>query len=111
MAKLIMRIKGFDGVIDLMNDRVVINRIGLLNAIKFAGQTRREIPLAAISEIAFKPATIITMGEIEFVRGGRSTEEKMRVDTIVRFRKRHNDDFETFKEKVFEFMQQSNHHK
>ncbi|NBX03279.1 MAG: hypothetical protein EBR02_04315 [Alphaproteobacteria bacterium] len=109
MAKLIMRIKGFDGTIDLMNDRVVINRIGLLNAMKFSGQTRREIPLAAISEIAFKPATVIGLGEIEFVRGGRSTEEKMRVDSIVRFRKRHNNDFETFKEKVFELMQQFNH--
>ncbi len=111
MAKLIMRIKGVDGVIDLMNDRVVINRSGLFNAIKFAGQTRREIPLSAISEIAFKPATMIGLGEIEFVRGGRSTEEKMRVDSLVRFRKRHNNDFETFKEKVFEYMQQFNHHK
>lgn len=112
MAKQIMRIVGVDGIIELRDDRVVIQRRGIINMIKYAGHTYREIPLGAISEVSFKPASMVVLGEIEFVRGGRSTEEKMRVNlSAVKFRKKHNKEFEIFKEKVFELMAKFNHHK
>ena len=77
---------------------------------KYAGHTRREIPLSAISEVSFKPAMLMVLGEIEFVRGGRSTDEKKRVNlSAVKFRRKHNKQFEQFKEKVFELMKQFNH--
>ena len=105
MATQIMTIIGIDGKIELLSDRVIITRVGLWNSIKYAGNTRREIPLSAISEVAFKPASMLTLGEIEFVRGGRSTEEKKRINvSAVQFRKKHNGEFEIFKEKVFELM-------
>ncbi len=111
MAKLVMSVKGFDGQIDLLVDRVMIQRPGLWNTFKYGFNSKREIPLAAISEIAFRDANPMRMGEIEFVRGGRSSEEKKlkkATDTAVRFRKRDQKQFEKIKEKTFELMAQFN---
>ena len=55
MAKVLMRVNGLDGQVELMGDRVVIHRAGLWNAFKFGFNARREIPLSAITEVAFRP--------------------------------------------------------
>ncbi len=107
MAKLIMRVEGVDGQIELLNDRVVVLRGGLMNTFKYGINAKREIPLGAISEVAFKDASALRMGEIEFVRSGRSADEKKQKkasDSVVKFRKKEQADFEALKEKVFEMM-------
>jgi hypothetical protein len=115
MAKTIMRIAGLDGQVELMNDRVVIHRQGIFNALKFGFNSKREIPIGAISEVAFKGATPFRFGEIEFVRSGRSVDErKVSRNATVRFRKLQHRQFEELKEKVFELMEshanQRQHH-
>ena len=72
MAKILMRVEGMDGVVELTGDRVVINRPGLWNSFKYGFKARREIPIGAISEVSFKPATALRWGESEFVREGKS---------------------------------------
>lgn len=107
MAKVLMKVIGMDGQIELLPDRVVITRPGIFNAIKFGLNAQREIPISAISEVAFKKAGALTFGELEFVRSGRSTEEKRKSSqSAVRFKKAYNQDFEALKEKVFELMEQ-----
>lgn len=96
-----------DGQVELMTDRVVIKREGLWNMFKYGMNAKREIPLGAISEVAFKGATAFRFGEIEFVRSGRSTDEKKKNNTnAVRFNKKSDAQFEKLKEKVFEMVNQ-----
>lgn len=110
MVKVIMRVDGLDGQIALLADRVVIRRDGLWNAIKYGFNSQREIPLAAISEVAFRDAGSLRFGEIEFVRSGRSIEEKKSAKTgAVRFNKKSQQEFYTLKEKIFELMEQLSH--
>jgi hypothetical protein len=107
MAKILMRVEGMDGQIELMSDRVVIHREGLLNIMKYGMGAKREIPLGAISEIAFKDAGMLTFGQIEFVRSGRSTEEKKRNNaSAVKFKRDKQPQFEKLKEKIFELVDQ-----
>ena len=107
MAKLIMKVEGMDGVVELLADRVVILRPGLWNAIWYGFNSKREIPLGAISEVAFRKAGALRFGEVEFVRSGRSTDEtKKRNQNAVRFNRKQNDSFEVLKEKVFELVEQ-----
>ncbi len=108
MAKLIMRAKGINGDVELMDDRVVIKRPGIINMFFYGLNSTREIPLMAISEVSFRPAKF-GMGKIEFVRSGRSTQEKKQMDTIVKFAPKHGRDFEIIKEKAFELMNQLAH--
>ncbi|MDE3060311.1 MAG: hypothetical protein KGJ06_04810, partial [Pseudomonadota bacterium] len=112
MAKPIMTLKGMDGHIDLLADRVVIHREGLWNALKFGFNSRREIPISAISEVVFKPANFFRWGEIEFVRSGRSRDDEKTSKRInynaVRFKKDQNEAFETFKEKAFQLLNEIN---
>jgi predicted amidophosphoribosyltransferase len=107
MAKPIMHVTGMDGEIDLLPDRVVISRPGLWNAMRFGFNSQREIPIGAISEVAFKKAGALTFGELEFVRSGRSTDErKKNSQSAVKFKKNKNQEFEMLKEKVFQMMEQ-----
>ncbi|MCE2926998.1 MAG: DUF4429 domain-containing protein [Rickettsiales bacterium] len=107
MAKLLMKVKGFDGEVELMNDRVVILRSGVFNMFKYGLNSKREIPLAAISEVMFKPPVLLGMGSIEFVRSGRSADEKKNAaNSIVKFKKTNAKQFEMLKEKVFELINQ-----
>jgi hypothetical protein len=107
MAKPIMTVVGMDGNIDLLPDRVVISRPGLWNAMKFGLNSQREIPIGAISEVSFKKAGALTFGELEFVRSGRSTDErKKNSQSAVKFKKNKNQEFEMLKEKVFQMMEQ-----
>ncbi len=113
MAKLIMRVEGMDGQIELLPDRVIIRRDGILNAFKYGMHAKREIPLGAISEVGFKDAGMMTMGEIDFVRSGRSMEEKTkRASSAVRFPRKKQAEFEALKEKVFELLEKvaNKHH-
>lgn len=106
MPKTIMKVEGMDGQVELMSDRVVIHRAGLWNAMKFGMNAKREIPLSAISEVAFRPAGL-KFGEIEFVRSGRSTDEKKQLNAnAVRFNRKKNKEFEEMKEKVFHMIDQ-----
>jgi len=74
----------------------------------------REIPLAAISEVAFRTASALRFGEIEFVRSGRSGDEnkKKKINpNAVRFKRDKNQAFEALKEKIFELVTQLHQHK
>lgn len=106
MAKTLMKLAGLDGQVELMSDRVVIHRKGIVNAVRFGFGAKREIPIGAISEVVFKDATAFRFGEIEFVRSGRSTDErKASRNSTVRFRKLQAPQFEELKEKIFELME------
>lgn len=109
MGKMILTVTGLDGEVELRADRVVINRKGLWNAIKFGLNATREIPLSAISEIGFKNANALMFGEIDFIVGGRVTmagKKKGVNPTAVKFKKDKQKQFEMLKEKVFELMEQ-----
>jgi hypothetical protein len=109
MGKILMRVVGLDGQIDLLPDRVVIHRDGLLNAIKFGFNATREIPLGAISEVSFRVASTFIFGSIEFVRSGRSVDEKNKSKhSTVKFNTTTNKEMEILKEKVFELMDKYN---
>ncbi len=106
MAKIIMHVEGLDGQVDLLPDRVVIHRKGLWSAFKHGLNAKSEIPLGAISEVAYRPASI-QMGQIEFVRSGRSTNERKSANaTAVAFNRKKNKEFEALKEKIFELLDQ-----
>ena len=106
MAKTLMRVEGMDGQVELMSDRIVIHRPGIWNIFKYGFNARREIPLAAISEVAFKPAGVF-FGEIEFIRSGRSSDEKNKRDySKVKFGKKKNREFNVLKEKTFALIEQ-----
>ena len=108
MAKVIMKVAGLDGQVMLLADRVVITREGILNMLSHGFNSKREIPLMAISEVIFKTPTLFQMGHIEFVRSGRSADErKTTKQSTVKFRKSQVDHFEAFKEKIFELMEQN----
>lgn len=107
MAKVLMRVEGMDGQVELCADRVIIRRDGMLNVFKYGLNARREIPLSAISEVAFKPAGTLVFGEIEFVRSGRSGEEKVNRDySTVKFGRKKNHEFEVLKEKAFTLIEE-----
>jgi len=114
MGKMIMRVEGLDGAVELLPDRVIIRHDGIWNAFKFGFNSAREIPLSAISEIGFKNANVIIMGEIDFiVSGGGSRQmqmgkKKATNPNAVKFRKSKQQEFAALKEKVFELMAQQN---
>ena len=108
MAKLIMKAQGMNGALVLMTDRVVILRPGIFNLIRYGKNSKREIPLSAISEVIFTAPTWVTVGEIEIVRAGNSRDdrnEKLNANSL-RFARRKVKEFETIKEKIFEMMNQ-----
>ena len=106
MVKPIMYVEGMDGQVELLPDRVVVHRKGLWNAFKFGLTSRREIPLGAISEVGFKPPSMITFGEIEFVRSGRSSGDRARTNpNAVKFPRKKQAEFERLKEKVFTMLE------
>ena len=111
MAKTIMKAVGIDGIVELMTDRVVIHRPGIWNLFKYGPNSKREIPLGAISEVGYKAPGMLLFGEIDFVRSGRSMDEKTkRTSSAVKFNRKHHEQFETLKEKVFEFLEQAAKH-
>ena len=106
-----MRANGLDGQVALLSDRIVIQRAGLLNAMKYGFNSQREIPLSAISEVMFRAARGISFGSIEFVRSGRSVDEKDKAKhSVVKFNNKSNAEFEKLKEKVFELIEQYSRH-
>ena len=104
MGKTLMHVKGNDGQIELMTDRVIIHRRGILNAFKYGFNTHHEIPLVSISSVHFRDATVLRMGEIGFDHAGRS-QTNQRQNNVVFGKKRHRE-FLMLKEKIFELMQQ-----
>lgn len=103
MSKIIMSIIGNDGQIELMEDRVVIQRKGLWNIFKHGLNANKEIPLAAITNINFRNAGVLQFGEIDFSYGGRSQSGGK--ENAVMFNKKQQPDFLALKEKMFELMQ------
>jgi hypothetical protein len=107
MGKVLMYIEGLDGQVELLTDRVIVHRKGAWNMMKYGINSRREIPIGAISEVSFREPSLITFGEIDFVRSGRSADEKKRgSNSAVRFSKKKFAEFEKLKEKVFEMVEQ-----
>lgn len=107
MAKELMRAQGMSGALILMNDRVVIHRPGFINFVRYGKSAKREIPLSAISEVIFTAPTWVTVGEIEFVRAGRSNDDRTshtNSANSLRFARRKVKEFEAIKEKIFELM-------
>ena len=98
MSQALAHVTGSDGIIDVMADRVVIRKTGLMNM----GGAQREIPLSAITEVVFKPATMMQGGQIEFMRAGGKSG-----DCVVKFQKKQQDEFARLKEYIFQLM---NHH-
>lgn len=117
MARRIMFVEGFDGQVELMNDRVVIHRPGIWNMFKYGFNSKREIPLLAISEVVLRQPLMLGMGSIEFVRSGRSQNEHTKVNySLVKFKKSAMPHFEMLKEKIFDLLnelaqQQQNNHR
>lgn len=106
MAKLIMKAQGMNGALLLMDDRIIIQRPGIINFIRYGKNATREIPLSAISEVVFTAPTWVTVGEIEIVRAGNSRDErkeKLNANSL-RFARRRLNDFTVIKEKLFEMM-------
>ena len=107
MSKRIMLVTGVDGQVELLNDRVIIHRSGLWNLVKYGMNSTREIPLGAISEIAFKESSALWLGYIEFIRSGRAADElKKKNYSKVTFKKMQNAQFVRLKEKMFELLDQ-----
>jgi hypothetical protein len=107
MGKSLMFVSGLDGQVEVTADRVIIHRKGLVNAVFFGFNARREIPLGAISEVMFRDATRLKYGIVEFVRSGRSTEERKGNMCIVKFNRAQAPQFEKMKEKVFELIEKN----
>ncbi len=101
-SKPLAQVSGTDGSIEVLNDRIIVRRKGIMNMLNSAGGSQREIPLSAISEVAFKPATLMQGGQIEFVRAGGKPG-----DCVVKFQKKQQDEFSRLKEYIFQLM---NHH-
>lgn len=111
MAKQIMHVEGFDGVVTLLSDRVIIERPGMWNFFKYGFNSKREIPLSAVSEVVLKPPLLLGMGSIEFVRMGRSENERTKTNySLVKFKKIKYAQFDALKEKIFEIMDEYAHH-
>jgi hypothetical protein len=113
MAKLVMKVQGVDGAVELLSDRVIITHPGIWNALKFGLNASREIPLGAIAEIGFKNANMLMWGEIDFIVGGgrpvqQMGKKKKASPTAVAFKKDKQRQFEMLKEKVFELMATQN---
>lgn len=105
MAKTIMRVAGANGIVELMDDRVVIHRKGLLNAFKYGFNSRREIPLSSITSLNFRDANFFKMGEIDFDFAGRSQIDRQQNN--VTFTSKNQAQFLALKDKIFELMQRS----
>lgn len=103
MAKVLMYVEGIDGQIELMNDRVIVHRKGILNSMKHGLNARHEIPLASISGVDFQDATVFKQGMIDFDHAGkRSSGQKGR--NSIKFSKKHQEQFYNLKEKIFELI-------
>lgn len=108
MAKIIMKAQGMYGTLVLMTDRLIIQRPGIFNFIRYGKNATREIPLGAISEVIYTAPTWVTVGEIEIVRAGNSRDErneKINANAL-KFARRKAKDFAAIKEKLFELMNQ-----
>ena len=104
----IMFVEGLDGQVELMADRVVIHRRGVINSLFFGYNSRREIPLGAISEVMFRDANRLKFGVIEFVRSGRSADERKGKNAcIVKFNRASAPQFNRLKEKAFELIEKN----
>ena len=102
MSKQLMMIAGMDGQIELLEDRVIIHRRGILNLLRHGFHARREIPISSISSVHFMEANFFKMGEIDFDHAGRSQVKSEQ--NKVKFAKKHQKAFLALKEKVFEIM-------
>jgi len=110
MAKVLMYVEGIDGQVELMTDRVIVHRKGLLNSMKHGVNSRLEIPLASISGVDFQDATLLRQGMIDFDHAGkRSSGQKGK--NSVKFGKKHHEQFYALKEKIFELISQTQNRK
>jgi len=109
-SKSIMKVVGSDGQIELMSDRVVITRAGIWNIFKYGLNTKKEIPLSAITTVNFRDANALRFGEIDFSYAGRSQFDAKQ--NMVIFNRKQQQEFLKLKEAIFELMEEhSRHHR
>jgi hypothetical protein len=93
--------KGYDGTIELDDDHLVIRREGRMAKLAGLGATR-EIPLAAISSVTFKPATHLVNGYLQLRLGADPPRKQVGDPNSVIFTHRHAAEFA----ELAEFLQQ-----
>ncbi|MBD3208458.1 MAG: hypothetical protein GF370_03315 [Candidatus Nealsonbacteria bacterium] len=82
MKKVLLRAKGFAGQIELFENKVRIERKGLMAFLLFGGRKKKEFSINEISSIKFEEAGL-THGYIRF-RIGKETEEFLNRHELVR---------------------------
>ena len=105
MAKTIMKITGANGIVELMDDRIIIHRRGVLNAFRYGFHARREIPFSSITSVNFRDANFFKMGEIDFDFAGRSQIDRQQNNVM--FSSKSQPEFIKLKDMIFEMMQRS----
>jgi hypothetical protein len=87
--------KGYDGDIELHDDHLVIRREGFAAKASGRGSGSREIPIAAVSDVTLKPATMAVNGSLQLQLGGDPPGDRLKGDpnTVV-FRRKSAADFE-----------------
>ena len=103
MAKTLLKVNGMDGQLELTQDRVIITRDGLWAKFSHGFAARKEIPLASISTVQFKDATLLGQGEIDFVYAGFRAGDKPDQNKV-KFNKKEHKNFYELKEKIFEIL-------
>lgn len=106
MAKTIMHVSGIDGQVELTSDRVIVHRKGLLNALKHGANARHEIPLASISGVDFRDATLFKQGMIDFDYPGKNNSGVAHKNAVI-FGKKQQQGFYDLKEKIFQIIETS----
>lgn len=106
MGKLITRAVGIDGEVELLTDRVIINRTGIMNKLKYGSAAKREIPLSSIASVNFCEATVFKQGSIDFDFAGRSQRDTLQ--NAVRFTKKNQGAFLQLKERLFTILEKRN---
>lgn len=99
-----MYVSGADGQIELLADRVIIHRKGVLNVMKYGLNATREIPLASISGVDYRAPHFFGLGMIDFDHAGHNNVDEQKQNTV-KFGKKHARDFLALKEKIFQMMQ------
>jgi Short C-terminal domain len=83
---------GYGGAIELHHDHLLIVREGVLAKAQGLGPTRA-IPLAAISGITLKPASMATNGHLQLQLGGNSACDHVGDPNAVIFTRKHSTEF------------------
>lgn len=111
MPKSLLFAKGIDGQVELMTDRVIIHRKGLLNAFTHGLNASHEIPLASLSGVDFRQAHILKQGMIDFDHSGKQHYgPKHKSKNAVLFNAKQEPEFRKIKEEIFKIIESNRRH-